>query len=99
MQNNFLKLNCDKSEIIIIGSNSLTRSTQDFPLNIDGSIVNPSTHIRNLGIILDPTLTFLPHINQITKTTFFHLENIARIKPSLSSNPPSHQTPPLIHRC
>ena len=84
MKNNFLKLNCNKSEIIIIGPNSLTSSTQDFSLDIDGSIVTPSTRVRNLGIIFDPTLSFLPHVNQITKTAFFHLKNIARLRPSLS---------------
>ncbi|XP_071394679.1 uncharacterized protein [Centroberyx affinis] len=57
---------------------------RDFSLNIDGSIVTPSTHVRNLGIILDPTLSFLPHVNQITKAAFFHLRNIARLRPSLS---------------
>uniref|UniRef100_UPI003AAD8E98 uncharacterized protein n=1 Tax=Centroberyx gerrardi TaxID=166262 RepID=UPI003AAD8E98 len=84
MQRNFLKLNCNKSEILIIGPNSLTRSAQTFSLNIDGSIVTPSTQVRNLGIILDPTLSFLPHVNQVTKTAFFHLRNIARLRPSLS---------------
>ena len=84
MQNNFLKLNCNKSEIIIIGPDSLTRSTQDFSLNIDGTLVKPSTHIRNLGVIFDPTLSFLPHVNNITKTAFFHLRNIARLRPSLT---------------
>ncbi|XP_071375300.1 scavenger receptor cysteine-rich domain-containing protein DMBT1-like [Centroberyx affinis] len=63
---------------------SLTRSAHTFSLNIDGSIVTPSTQVRNLGIILDPTLSFLPHVNQVTKTAFFHLRNIARLRPSLS---------------
>jgi len=84
MQQNFLKLNCNKSEILIIGPNSLTRSAQTISLNIDGSIVTPSTKVRNLGIILDPTLSFLPHANHVTKTAFFHLRNIARLRPSLS---------------
>ena len=84
MQQNYLKLNCDKSEILIIGPDSLTRSTQSFSLNIDGSTVTPSKQVRNLGIILDPKLSFLPHVNQVTKSAFFHLRNIARIRPSLS---------------
>uniref|UniRef100_UPI003AACD8F8 scavenger receptor cysteine-rich type 1 protein M160-like n=1 Tax=Centroberyx gerrardi TaxID=166262 RepID=UPI003AACD8F8 len=41
----------NKSEILIIGPNSLTRSAQTFSLNIDGAIVTqvPSTQVRNLG--------------------------------------------------
>src|SRR4029434_4806441 len=62
----------------------LTRSAQTFSLNIDGSIITPSTQVCNLGIILDPTLAFRHHANHITKTAFFHLKNIARLRPSLS---------------
>ncbi len=59
-------------------------STQVFSPNIEGSIVTPSTHIRNLSIILNPNPSFLPHVNQITKTAFFHPRNIACLWPSLS---------------
>lgn len=41
-------------------------------------------HIRNLGVTFDPTLTFQTHIKEITKTAFFHLRNIAKIRPALS---------------
>ena len=85
MQNSFLKLNSNKSEILIIGPDTLTHSTLNFTLNIDGSTITPSTKIRNLGVILDPTLSFLPHVNHITKTAFFHLRNIARLRPNLST--------------
>ncbi|XP_060882993.1 uncharacterized protein LOC132954458 [Labrus mixtus] len=37
LQTNFLKLNCDKSEVIIIGPKSLIKSTNNFSLTIDGS--------------------------------------------------------------
>ncbi|CAL9708038.1 unnamed protein product [Knipowitschia caucasica] len=85
MSTNFLQLNCKKSEIIIIGPKSLLSNTQHFTLSIDSHTISPSAQIRNLGIILDPTLSFKPHIRNITKTAFFHLKNIARLRPYLSS--------------
>uniref|UniRef100_UPI00358F988E uncharacterized protein n=1 Tax=Myxine glutinosa TaxID=7769 RepID=UPI00358F988E len=85
LQINFLKLNCDKSEIIIIGPKTLTKSTHNFALNIDGIPVSTSPHIRNLGVIFDQTLSFDKYTKQITKSAFFHLKNIARLRSSLSS--------------
>ncbi|KAK0152034.1 hypothetical protein N1851_006605 [Merluccius polli] len=46
-------------------------------------LLTDSTQVHNLGIILDPTLLFIPHINQVTKTAFFHLKNMARLRPAL----------------
>ncbi|XP_073709407.1 uncharacterized protein [Misgurnus anguillicaudatus] len=86
MNANFLKLNCNKSEIIIIGPKSLLPSSQDFTISVDGHTVATSLQTRNLGFIFDPTLTFKPHIRHITKTAFFHLRKIARLRPTLSTS-------------
>ncbi|XP_075934503.1 uncharacterized protein LOC142934035 isoform X2 [Anarhichas minor] len=85
MQTNFLKLNCDKSDMIIIGPKSLTKTDHNFCLTIDNSTLSPSPHIRNLGVMFDSNLSFEHHVKQITRTAFFHLKNIARLCPSLSS--------------
>ncbi len=84
MQANFLKLNCDKSDMIITCPKSLTKTTQNFCLTIDNSTLSPSPHIRNIGVIFDSNLSFEHHVNQISRTAFFHLKNIARLRPSLS---------------
>ncbi|XP_041658908.1 GTPase IMAP family member 9-like [Cheilinus undulatus] len=86
MTTNFLKLNCNKSEIMIIGPKSLLPSTQNFSLTVDNHTVTPSQQIRNLGVIFDPTLSFKPHICHVTKTAFFHLRNIAHLRPTLSTS-------------
>ncbi|XP_078020681.1 uncharacterized protein LOC144459834 [Epinephelus lanceolatus] len=78
MQRNYLQLSSDKSDIIIIGPTSHTRTTQNF------STLSSSRHIWNLGIIFDSQLKFDHHFNYITRTAFFHLKNIARLRPSLT---------------
>ncbi|XP_068597914.1 uncharacterized protein [Brachionichthys hirsutus] len=84
MKYNFLKVNSDKTDIILIGSKNITKSTQQFGLDFDNTTLTPSPLIRNLGVILDSTLSFHHHVRQITRTAFFHLKNIARLRPSLT---------------
>ena len=56
IQSNFFKLNSSYSEVIITGPKSLTKSTSDISLEIDNTTVLPSSQIRNLEVILNPTL-------------------------------------------
>ena len=77
MSNNFLKLNEDKTEVLIIGS-SEQREIMSQRL---GSLAKGSnTSVKNLGVIIDTELNFNTHINNVTKVAFFHLRNIARIR-------------------
>lgn len=40
--------------------------------------------VRNLGVIFDPDLSFNSHLKQISRTAFFHLRNISKIRHVLS---------------
>ena len=84
MQKNYLQLNSEKSDIIIINSTPRTTVTLNYSLTFENCTLTPTSHIRNLGIIFDSQLKFDHHINHITRTAFFHLKNIARLRPSLT---------------
>uniref|UniRef100_A0A8D3E0A7 Reverse transcriptase domain-containing protein n=1 Tax=Scophthalmus maximus TaxID=52904 RepID=A0A8D3E0A7_SCOMX len=94
MQHNFLKLNSDKTECLLIGSKSTLGKINNPTLTIDGTTVSPSPQAHNLGVIFDSTLSLEPHIRHIVKTSFFHLRNIAKIRPTLT--PLWHQ--PQLHQ-
>ncbi len=49
----------------------------------DGCTVTSST-VKNLGVILDSNLSFENHISNVTKTAFFHLRNISKLRNMLS---------------
>ncbi len=83
MTNNFLLLNSDKTEILIIGPKNSTQNLLDHNLQLDVCTVTSST-VKNLGVILDNNLSFENHISHVTKTVFFYLRNIAKLRDMLS---------------
>ena len=59
MAENKLKLNPDKTEFIIYGSNKQQTSLkQFFPVDILGNQLNPTGKVRNLGVIFDSEFKF-----------------------------------------
>lgn len=93
MHHNFLKLNCSKTEVLLIGTPAAIHKGSNLNLIMDDSVVLPSAQARNLGVIFDTHLTLDSHIKNITKSAFHHLRNIARIRPFLT--PPDAER--LIH--
>ncbi len=83
MSNNFLLLNSDKTEILLISPKNGTQNILDHNLQLDGCIVTFST-VKNLGVILDSNLSFENHISHVTKTAFVHLRNIAKLRNMLT---------------
>ncbi len=59
---------------------------------LDGCPVTSST-VKNLGVILDSNLSFENHISNVTKTAFFHLRNIAKLRNML----PVSDAEKLVH--
>ncbi len=75
MTDNFLLLNLDKTEILLIGPKNSTQNILDHNLQLDGCNVT-SSKVKNIGVVLDSNLYFENHISHVTKTAFFHLRNI-----------------------
>ena len=77
MQNNFLQLNSDKTEVIVCGPQKQRESVIS---RLETLPIKPNNQVRNLGVILDSDLNSNSHIKAITSAAFYHLKNIARIK-------------------
>ena len=83
MAKNFLQLNSSKTEAILVGTQHQVRSSPITHITFSGQNIPLSSTVTNLGVKFDTHLTFDTHINQLCKTSFYHLRNIAKLRPTL----------------
>lgn len=84
MRHNFLQLNSSKTEAIRVGTPHQLRSSTIASITFSGQNILFSARVTNLGVKIDPQLTFDTHIKHLCSTAFHHLRNIAKLRPSLS---------------
>ncbi len=73
--------------MLIIGPKYPTCNNLEHYLTLDGCSVNSSSSsVRNLGVLFDSNLSFESHVSSICKTAFFHLKNISKLRPMLSTS-------------
>ena len=95
MAQNFLLLNSDKTEIMVVRPKSLRHNLSAYMPNIDGISIMSSAVIKDLGVTLDSDLAFDAHIKNISRVAFYHLRNISKIRKMLSL----HNAEMLVHAC
>ena len=77
---NKLKINDAKTEFIVFRSPRLKHDLSDMSVNVGGNLIKPSVKVRDLGVILDQTLSFDDHISAICQSAHFHIRDIGRIR-------------------
>ena len=80
---NKLNLNGDKTELLVLTARHRPPPPLD-SLLIGADIIKASKSAKNIGVWLDSMLSMDVQINNICKTAFFHLRNIAKIRKFLS---------------
>ena len=70
MNRNMLKLNQEKSELIVFSFKHRIRRVNDLSLTIGGRILHAVQSVRNLGVIVDSGLTMKKQVNAISKSCF-----------------------------
>ena len=83
MLSNKLKLNKDKSEVLVISSSYRPRPPLS-SVNICDETVCCSSSARNIGVIFDQSLCMVPQVNAVCQSSFFHLRNIGFIRKYLT---------------
>ena len=79
---NMLKCNLGKSEILHFTSGFGKQPRVYETLSLANTGVEVKTKAKNLGIIMDKTLSFTEHINEICKKASYAIRSIGRIRES-----------------
>ena len=69
MSNNYLQLNTDKTEVLIIASDSIAPKVAKSIGSLSSAV---RSNLRNLGVIFDQAMHFDQHVKSLTRTCFFH---------------------------
>ena len=84
MAHNYLKLNDDKTEFIMFGTQSALRSVSEWTVSVGEVEVLPSRTVRNIGAMMDSALTMKPHVDSIMKSCYVQMRNLSKIRKYLT---------------
>ena len=73
MNHNMLKLNDDKTELIVFTSKYKQELCNDLSITIGGTMVDCSSQVKDLGVIFYRVLSLRQHVSYASKTCRFHL--------------------------
>ena len=87
---NNLRLNNDKTELLVLHAKHRPKPPLD-SITVGDATVEPTPSARNIGAVFDDTMSFEEHVNDLCRTAFYHIRNISRIRPCLSTRDLKHR--------
>jgi len=84
MSANRLKLNKDKTQFIWLGTSHQLSKLDCLTITLGGVAIHVSTEAMCLGVLLDSTPAFAPHVRRVSVKSFYHLRQLKTVRRSLS---------------
>ena len=84
MVRDHLKLNEDKTEVLLIGTRQQLTKINVKSIAVGDQTIEAKPSVRNLGSWFDLQLSMSTHISKVCGAAFYHLHNIGRISKFLS---------------
>ena len=90
MVQNFMKLNEDKTEFILLGTKSDLKKVGPLTLDVDGTLIKNTicngTAGKSLGVMLDENMDMRRQIAEVRKKCAWQLSNLYKIRRYLTTN-------------
>ena len=83
---NTLKVNPDKTQLIVIGTKQNTRALPDITIAFRDRNIQPGKTVKNLGLVFDTNMNWEAHIQQLTTKCFGTLTSLSHIRHYLPSS-------------
>ena len=96
---NKLKINYAKTELIIFRSPQMKHDLNGLSVNVSDSWIVPSVKVRNIGVIIDQSLTFDGHISVICQSVHFYIRSIGKVQKFLTFDACATLIHALISSC
>ena len=84
MRANKLKMNADKTEIMLCGSIQKLSNVNIESVVIDDDSIDVSESVRNLGFFLDKNLSMSVHVTNLRKSCYNEIRKISHIRPFIN---------------
>uniref|UniRef100_A0A8C9WC19 Reverse transcriptase domain-containing protein n=1 Tax=Scleropages formosus TaxID=113540 RepID=A0A8C9WC19_SCLFO len=75
-----LSLNSSKTEVLVVGGDAKTLDTIASIFTTNGITFKRTDCVKDLGVLLDGKLSFVSHVNALTKSCFLQLRSIAKMQ-------------------
>ena len=82
MTSNKLKLNDEKTDIVLISKSDI----QKIRINVNSNNIESSQSVRNLGVIFDSEMSMSSHVSVLCENVYFQLRKIGNIRTFLNQN-------------
>ncbi|XP_041453563.1 uncharacterized protein LOC121406622 [Lytechinus variegatus] len=100
MTSNKLKLNQDKTELVVFASKVHQRLLKDFTLTLhDNTKLKPSPNLRILGVVFDNLMLLDDHVSNVVRNVKHQIRNLSRIRKYLDENTTHAAVRALVLSC
>jgi len=98
MSTNLLALNPSKTEFLLIGTPQQRAKLTDSSLQLTpDTCLSSAPSAPNLGFVFDEHLTYHDQISAVSKTCFYHIRDLRRIRPFLDHSTAAVIATSLVH--
>ena len=80
---NRLKINPDKTELILFGTTAALKKTTDFSISFEGAQLTPAQSVKILGVIFDRELSMHQQTSRVVQRCYSSLITISKIRDTL----------------